>query len=175
MRIFTHTSVAVICVLFLALGVSGCGLGIIASNVGSTSADDQGNALKVNYQRPPDESLNEFEAFIKGRNMEVTSKEGDTLTASGDLGKFSRGGNSQDIRMKVFSKKDGSNSSVVIITEYLNPTSGTYKRATNDTGIMSTKEEAQSTEFRTFSRLERILISRYGGDNVEATDSHLSY
>jgi hypothetical protein len=173
MKTFEDDPTVITMLVLLTLSISGCFA--IGSNIGSTAADDQGNALKVDYQRPPDQSLNEFESFIEQRNMEVTSRSSSTLTASGNLGNLSRGENSQDIRMKVFARQENGTTSLIVVSEYMEPTSGEYKRASNDTGIMTTREETQTTEVRSFTRLERILISRYGGDNVEAIDSDLEY
>jgi hypothetical protein len=175
-KTFTRTSIATFFIAVLALVISSCTFlaGALTGNIGSTAAADQGNALKVDYQRSPDESLNEFENFVEERNMEIISKENNTLTASGSFGGATRS-KGQDIRMKAVAKESDSNTSLTVVIEYLDPTSGEYKRANNNTGTVTSKEEVQTTEVRTFMGVKNSFISRYGGDNVEAIDSGLTY
>jgi len=173
MKVFTRTSIRTLLISAIALTISGCLA--LGSNIGSTAAADQGNALKVDYQRPLDESVNDFENFVEEMNMEVTTKENNTLTASGSFGRTARGEGSEDIRMKAVARENDSNTSLVVLVQYLDPASGEYKRADNNTGVVTSREETQTTAARTFMRVKRSFISRYGGDNVEAVDSDITY
>jgi len=164
MRRVTRLSITALVSAALALVIAGCGMLI------NSAMADRGNAYEVEFQRPPDEAMNSFVTFLEKQEMEVQSTNGDTTrSAAGNLSTpTSQSG--QKVRFKAVAEPTSSGTSLIVISEYMDPASGEWKRVNSDIGVFYSTGDVgnnQSSERSLFKEVRRRLVSNYGGDNVE--------
>lgn len=167
MRLVVKTSTVALVISTLTVSLIGCGAGIAISSIKA----DRGDAFKIAFQRPTGEAINNFRVFLEDQGMKVTSINGDAIkTAPGNLGtrSASRRVGTREVRIKAVANSTNGGTSLVVISEYLDPTSNEWVRVTSDVGVLHTTGDEQSTERSIFKEVKRMLVSGYSEKNVEA-------
>jgi hypothetical protein len=163
---------ALICLTML---VSGClRLFSIASGDSPGFSD---NALRIDYQRSPEEAVRDFQSFVESNGMQVESMNGHTIkTSPGSFGSSVQGmGSGPEVRLVASAEATDGGSELTIVTEYLDPSAGTWERAKIDRSLLSPGGGRGSSDTQVMQRIYTALARRYGTENISHVSSDLDY
>jgi predicted component of type VI protein secretion system len=176
----SYSTLLTLMAFFLILSSTGC--------IGSSTLRDEfeGNTIKVNLQRSPEESLNDFKEYLQSHNFDIKSINEESLkTSPGILSIVPNSGNRQaantnqpEVRIKAVATSTENGSKMLVIAQYLNPSSGDWKQAYTDYGGFGnyTSRESMSASYsQAFQSLRRFVVQRYGDENVDAVETDTQY